>query len=901
MLRQRLIPFRRDLGLQLLAFYLLFVGLVALAAFLFQRLESRRLESELKVADLALARAIAFESSSAMDNALQAVRQLAGYSVVREADPAGMARTFSTLMNVRSDVNLVYRLGENGLMLYHYPEGPESTVGQDFSFRGYFQQALNSRNPLASEGRISPTTNQPVATAVMPLWSDDGHFQGVVATNIKLQSLSHALSAIAKQYPADEDLQIIIVDDAGQIIAHQDPGRLLEDATTAMPRVIEAVLSGETGTRVSTDLLGQEALVSYVPIPNVGWGVLVSRPTAVAFASLHEFQRGALIAIAVFLVGGLIFWIILSRQVITPLVRLADYSQSFGQRRGTDSVNEAAITELVERPDQIGYLTRSMQQMREAIEARLNELSTLLQTSGAVVSSLDPPEVLDRILQQVERLMNVQMCAIFALDESQGIFRVHASRGLPDWYRERALVDPSDPGSVTMRAIHSGQPVQVSDVQSNPSFHGRRERARLAGYRSVLAVPLNTHHTPPAALLVFRPDVHEFSEQEIDLLNSFANHAAMAIENANLFARSDMQLQEQTRRLQALIQSMQDGLILEDLNGRVLYANRRIAELCGVSGDEASGAEVSWLMDQIFYLVQDPQGARETVAQVLNGHGPDRALFTIKEGEQARTIQFRVFQVTDSSGTPIGRGRILRDITERHELDRMKSSLITTVSHELRTPLAAIKGYATTLLANDVEWDPQSQREFLSIISIETDHLNSLVSDLLDMSRIEAGSLNVTKSECDLEELVTQAALQAGLRPGDRLQVQLPPDLPPLYADPRRIEVVLRNLLENASKYSQDGTPIYLQAKQEGDRLLLRVIDQGPGIPEEQRERVFEIFFQVESGLDRRQAGAGLGLAICRGFVQAHGGEIWIEPSESGTVVSFWLPLTADEQEKQVL
>jgi signal transduction histidine kinase len=248
----------------------------------------------------------------------------------------------------------------------------------------------------------------------------------------------------------------------------------------------------------------------------------------------------------------------------------------------------------------------------------------------------------------------------------------------------------------------------------------------------------------------------------------------------------------------------------------------------------------------------------------------------------------------------------------------MKSSLISTVSHELRTPLASIKGYATTLLADDVEWDRDSQRDFLTIISAETDQLNSLVGELLDISRIEAGSLNVTKTECDLDELIAQAAFQAGLSPATNLEVDLPADLPPLYADPRRIEVVLRNLLENAVKHghngssngeaygnaisliddaADDGTPVAIKARVDDNRLFLYVIDQGAGIPEDQRERVFDSFYQADSSLNRSQVGAGLGLAICRGFVRAHGGEIWVEPTEKGATVAFWLPLANAETE----
>ena len=245
----------------------------------------------------------------------------------------------------------------------------------------------------------------------------------------------------------------------------------------------------------------------------------------------------------------------------------------------------------------------------------------------------------------------------------------------------------------------------------------------------------------------------------------------------------------------------------------------------------------------------------------------------------------------DSDVMPIGSGIILHDITQVREVDRMKSSLISTVSHELRTPLAAIKGYATTLLADDVHWDAVTQHEFLSIISNETDRLSDLVNDLLDMSRIDAGNLTVSKVACNLEELIYRAAQRAHPQPEDRLQVSIPPDLPLVYADPQRIEVVLRNLIENAAKYAGERSPIYITANVQAGNLVVRVDDEGPGIPAEESERIFDSFYQLENGLDRKSTGAGLGLAICRGFVNAHGGKIWVEPSVRGACISFSLPL----------
>ncbi len=221
----------------------------------------------------------------------------------------------------------------------------------------------------------------------------------------------------------------------------------------------------------------------------------------------------------------------------------------------------------------------------------------------------------------------------------------------------------------------------------------------------------------------------------------------------------------------------------------------------------------------------------------------------------------------------------------------MKSSLISTVSHELRTPLASIKGYATTLLAEDVRWDDRSQFEFLKIISNETDRLSDLVSDLLDLSRIESGSLVVARNTCDLKELISRAAKRADPKPDGRLEVFLDPNLPPLYADSQRIESVLRNLIENAAKYAGPTSPIRVSGSLNKDAVIIRVEDEGPGIPPDRSDRVFESFYRVEDGLTRTASGAGLGLAICQGFIQAHGGEIWVEPRATGACIAFSLPL----------
>ncbi len=885
-------PLRRDLGSQLLFLYLAFVGLFVLVAMLFVSYAQQRLKDDVSASNLALAQAIAQETNTAMGNTLLTVQQLADYEAVQTAVPSQMSPIFQAVMAGRDDINLTYRLDGDGVMLFHYPDSPESTVGKDFSFRDYFQRAALTHKPLVSLGRISPTTNEAVATAVMPIWSEENEFLGLVGTNLKLQFLSDTLTSIVQQYGKEAEFQLFIIDHAGQTIGHSDPAQLLEDTHISLPEVTTAVLHANSGTITSDSPDGHPHLYSYVPIPDVGWGVIVEQPTAVAFATIQAFQRGLAISTTILLASGMLFWLILSRRIIRPLERLANFSQEIAL--GDDLPVEhhrAALATLIERPDQMGLLTRALTQMQQAIETRFDEISTLLDTSAAVVSTLDQETVLSRILEQTERLLDVPMSAIFALDEQQGIFRVYASHGLPHWYTENATIHPDETSSVTMRAIHSGQPIQISNTKTNPSFGRHRERARVAGYQSVLAVPLAAQYSSPAALLVFRPDVHKFSHREISLLTSFANHATMAIENAALYTHSDMRFQEETRRLQALIQSMQDGLILEDLEGNVLYANRSMAEWSDLPLAETTGVSVDLLMERLLTHAQERPAVEAKIARLLNESGNRRIQFLLNFPDFPRYLRLILFDVTDPDGTPIGRGRIVQDITQRYEVDRMKSSLISTVSHELRTPLAAIKGYASTLLADDVEWDEASKHEFLSIISDETDHLSQLVTDLLDMSRIEAGNLNVQQMACDLSELIQQAQQHAYPSPGTYLRVNLPPSLPMLFVDPQRMIVVLRNLIENAVKYGGEGKPIRITAVVQSDQIIIKIRDQGPGIPQEQMQQAFDSFHRIDNSMTRQTTGAGLGLAISRGFVRAHGGNIWIEPTEKGLCVAFSLPI----------
>jgi len=888
---RRWLGIHQDLGLQLLALYLFLIVPFLVTLWGFDRLLGERIRADVESNDLSLARAIAQETELTINNALKAVEELTQYPGVIQADNAEMDALFGVVYYTRPDINLVYRLDHNGIMLYHYPPGPSTTVGVDFSFREYFQRAKETDSPLVSKGRISPTTNQAVATAVMPIWSTGGEFQGLVGTNITLESLSATLVEIVSEHQTEENFQVFILDASGQIIASPNPDLLLHPAKDVLPDIYSHIPENKNGSFIANALEGEERLYTFAPISGIDWGVIVSRPTASAFATQIFLRRIVLVAASTFILIGLFFWGMLSWRVIRPIERLAPVSKAIGLNQPISTEERAIIETQARRQDQIGRLTRSIIRLEEAIADRLNEQAVLLETSTAVVSSLELQIVLNRILDQTNRLLNVRMSAIIALDEKQGAFRIRANRGLSKNFVEQLTIQPSEPGSVTMRALHSREPIQVSDTETDPSYKNQRPRARAEGYRSIMAVPLTTQHAPPTALLVFHPHPHNFSHNEIQLLSNLANQATMAIENAVLYERSDMRLKEQTRRLEALIQSMYDGLILSDLSGTVIYANKRIGELAEMPPEDLPSAPIDQVLYRIISKTPDEEKFSAQIQKLLDFEDDRRLDIPLLVRGRSMYLRLETFDVTDFQNIPIGHGLILQDMTADHELDRMKSSLVSTVSHELRTPLAAIKGYATTLLAEDVEWDNSSQREFISIISDESDRLTNLVNNLLDLSRIEAGSLNLSRDECDIQDLLTRASQRAQLNKENRFEVNIEAGTPMLYADRPRLETILRNLIENSVKYAGASATIRVDVSHDKESVIFRVSDDGPGIPKKESQRIFESFYRVDDSLTRIASGAGLGLAICQGLVHAHGGSIWVEQNEHGACVAFSIPL----------
>lgn len=311
-------------------------------------------------------------------------------------------------------------------------------------------------------------------------------------------------------------------------------------------------------------------------------------------------------------------------------------------------------------------------------------------------------------------------------------------------------------------------------------------------------------------------------------------------------------------------------------------------------------------------LVDDPRLQQGVMAEIIRKERLKSAMFVPLEARGkilgilgAYTESDRVFlpgeqQILITIGhaisTAIENARLLEEASRARaleETDRLRTAFLASVSHEMRTPMTSIKGLASSLIQPDIQWDEETQKDFLHMIDQEADRLMRIVSDILDMSKIEAGAMKLDLMPTTLAQIILQLRSRFDRLPGGhRVDLALPPTLPLVLADEVRIGQVITNLIENAASYSPDGAPIAVETCMAGDEIIVSVRDHGPGIRPEHLEKVFDRFYRLEENVKRRKSGIGLGLAICKGIVEAHGGRIWVESEVGkGSRFSFTLPI----------
>jgi len=518
--------------------------------------------------------------------------------------------------------------------------------------------------------------------------------------------------------------------------------------------------------------------------------------------------------------------------------------------------------------------------------ARSAELQALTAIAAQVNCTQDLDKILGAALRTTLDVVGESAGEIFLLDEESNDLVLYVYQGLSASFLDEEAVVGSDECLCGL-AVRSERLLAIEDIAVHPARS--RSACVREGFTSCVHLPLLARGQVLGLLNVQSRGPRLFTAADRELLVAIGNQIGIAIANARLIEDAE----RRRATLDSVMHSMVDGLILIDRRGKIAYVNPRAEQMLGLPSQALIGQAAETVPRELTGRVARPEEVRTRLqAAVTRLETAPTVEFSLTAPEPC-TVQVRFFAIHGEGGQDLGLGLLLRDITREKELDEMKSQLLATVSHELRTPLASIKGFATTLLREDVDWDKASRTEFLSIIDKESDRLSELIGNLLDMSRIEAGTLRVEPEVTDLGGLVQETISEFRVMTREhQFEALVPPSLPLVWADPRRTRQVLRNLVENAVKYSPKGGPIRVEVQMEDGEAWVSVADRGLGIDAQHLAHIFERFYQVDSASTRQVGGSGLGLAIARAIVEAQKGHIWVESQPGvGSTFHFTLPL----------
>lgn len=511
---------------------------------------------------------------------------------------------------------------------------------------------------------------------------------------------------------------------------------------------------------------------------------------------------------------------------------------------------------------------------------RVRQRDYLLRIARALVSRLNLKGVLRLVLQGAVEILQGQS-GLIALRGRDGEFSFWASYGLPP-----AMVDDFE-------ALVEHVPEVLS--RSEFSIPGLADKlgeiAEETGLllRQVVALPMVVEEDLLGVIFVFRSHSLSFSPDERQILASFADYAAIAVNNARLYETAVTERQ----RVDALLEASADGVMVLRPDLTIERINRALVALTGWRAEDAVGLPHDAVID---WTRQDSERTlEEAVVEGWPRHGRP-PLYV--EGDLRRR-NGSVVSVGITYAPLWGRSQrllnviaIVRDITRFRQADALKETFISVVSHELKTPVSIIKGYAETLSRPEARRNPALVEEMLSGIVEESDRLARLVDDLLDVSRLQAEGLPLQEVEqVDLVEIADRVVERYRLQTQQHtLVVDFPPNFPTINADPGRLEQVLDNLVSNAIKYSPRGGEVRIAASVSPADITITVSDEGVGIALEEQARIFDRFYRVESPETRAVSGTGLGLFLTRTIVRAHGGRIWVE-SSPGQGATFYVVL----------
>ncbi|MFH1635942.1 MAG: ATP-binding protein [Chloroflexota bacterium] len=510
---------------------------------------------------------------------------------------------------------------------------------------------------------------------------------------------------------------------------------------------------------------------------------------------------------------------------------------------------------------------------------RIRQRDYLLKIARAITQELNLDKLLARILRDATEMLAGQ-AGLISLRGEQGGWKLAASYGISTAFLQH--IDP-----MLAEVPDYDDPARFEIPVINRLLQSVTRAASMSLLTGV-ALPLIAHKRVIGLIFIFRTYRGVFSSNDRSLLQSFADQAAVAVQNAQLYA----QVNREKQRLAALLDSTADGILIMMPDHTIERCNQAFVRLWGQRAEMVQGRS----HEDIIRWARREQGI--TLDEAEAGGWPLTAYATLYvEGDLERPVGMPVAVGITYAPFLSPEGNLLsiiasvRDITHFREAEELKSTFISVISHELKTPVALIKGYVGTLRRDDVSWDSEIVQDSLEVIEEEADRLTELIENLLDASRLQAGALSLDLSDMAFEPFVERLAERFRTQTSNHtIAVDFPPEFPAVEADEERLGQVLSNLLSNAIKYSPAGGEIRISGQVRPEQVIICVQDHGPGIAPGDMPHVFDRFYR-SGDASRTTKGAGLGLYLTRAIVEAHYGRIWVDPRPGdGARICFSLP-----------
>lgn len=834
-----------------------------------------------------------------------------------------------------------------------------------------FLQAKQGANFFGSVYFLHET--EPYMNIVVPLERFPGHVIGALQAQVNLRHIGEVVRELA----VGETGRAYIVTRSGHVVAHSDPGQVLQRRSVShLPQVQTAFQPSpvvpKAQTLMSRDLDGQDVLSSVAFLPSLDWAVVIEQPLREAHRTLYSsiFRTSALILVGLGI--ALMASIYFGRRVVRPLEILRSGVERIRAGDLTHPIEIKTGNEIELLADEfnkmVGEIKNSYQSLEDKVRQRTNELTTLLDVTATATQSLDFNDVLQRVAEKINEILELDATRIYLFDRDRQKLHRRAIVGQgADLYNESFVTGVGAVGKVS----ESGEPVIIEDIQTDSRYLELTDEGALKalGFHFFAIFPIKTRGVTLGTISCNSKKVRRLSADEVRLIGSLVDQIGPAVDNLNLFE----EVKEKTSQLETTNRELLDSLAQQTAVAGTLRVmasapSNRQAVFDTILSD---AARLTGATGGVIRLL-DATGALRFVAHYRYGgqflaklqNAPlsaDENSASTRAMRERRAVQIHDIQSVGpewrgpveptpwhtalavpllQESIPIGAIVVFRDIVEPFtdqqvellttfadqavvaiknatlfqelqartreietanerltQLDKLKSSFVSNVSHELKTPLTAIGSLVDNMLDGLTGELTAKQAHYVGGIKDSTERLARLIHDLLDLSVIESGKIELKMAEFSLPSLIREVA--ENLTPMAQ-EKSLAMELPLLmngdhvaWADRDKITQVLTNLITNAVKFTPGGgtVKLTLEALSDGHWLQVGVSDNGPGIAQEETRLIFDEFYQVSQPGQTKAMGVGLGLAICKKLVDLHGGRIRVESAIGrGSAFYFTVP-----------